>query len=214
MSFDDLLEIRQEYDDLDAIVSEYEAYCDEYGLPYCDYKLHRNKSLNMTPIEKFRAGIRRIIRIVKSYKSTALTDLLKQVSEKIKENKKNKEDQRKLRIRRKSHLTPIEKNEQSMIALTEKVEKLKDCIEAQAEQIQTLQSTLISKMEELQLVRMSTSPCTKCENSSDEGVTLVSTKKKKKSKKKKPGSRKSSNLSDSSLPANEQVVKLEKKNGK
>ncbi|CAI2372633.1 unnamed protein product [Moneuplotes crassus] len=213
---EDLYDIRQEYDDLDMIISEYEAYCDEYGLPYCDYKLHRNKSLNMTPIEKFRAGIRRIIRIVKSYKSTALTDLLKQVREKIKENKRNKEDQRKLRMRRRSHLSATEKSEQSMIALTEKVERLKDCVEEQATQIENLQTTLISKMEELSLVRLSSTSCSKCGSSDDEDVPVIKLKKKKSKKRKKKAKENlnNSNLSDSSLPANEQVNKIEKRSKK
>lgn len=68
-------------------MSDYENYCDENGLPYCDYKLHRNRNLDMSPLEKFRAGIRRIMRIVKSYKSSALTELLQKVAEKVKEEK-------------------------------------------------------------------------------------------------------------------------------
>ena len=41
----------------------------------------------MNAAEKFKYGIRRIIRIIKSYRSTALTDLLEQVRQKINEEK-------------------------------------------------------------------------------------------------------------------------------
>jgi hypothetical protein len=51
-------------------------------------KFFRRKNLSMTPIQKFQAGIRRIIRIVKSYKANTLTDLLKQAQEMVKEERK------------------------------------------------------------------------------------------------------------------------------
>jgi predicted nuclease with TOPRIM domain len=108
----------------------------------------------MLPIEKFRAGIKRIVRIVKSYKSSALTDLLKQVAEKVKHDKKQKENKRKKILKHSSQLSPIERNEQSIIALTEKVERLRDVIEDQSEMIKTLKEELFTKMEQLNIVRI------------------------------------------------------------
>jgi hypothetical protein len=36
-----LQEIRDSYDNLDEIVSEYEEYLQENGLPFCDYRIYR-----------------------------------------------------------------------------------------------------------------------------------------------------------------------------
>lgn len=87
-----LEQMRQEYEELEDNMSEYEQYIEENGLPYCDYKLHRGSEWEITPIEKFQNGINRIIRIVKSYKANTFTDLLKKVQEKVKNdrNEKNK----------------------------------------------------------------------------------------------------------------------------
>ena len=75
MAYRSMLTLRDKYDKLDQAISRYEEYTDDNGIPYCDYKLHRNKNLEWSPIEKFRHGINRISKIVKSYKSSALTDL-------------------------------------------------------------------------------------------------------------------------------------------
>jgi CRP-like cAMP-binding protein len=154
LKYKDLFDVRQIFDELDLVMIDYENYCDENGLPYWDYKLHRNRNLDMLPIEKFRAGIKRIVRIVKSYKSSALTDLLKQVAEKVKHDKKQKENKRKKILKHSSQLSPIERNEQSIIALTEKVERLRDVIEDQSEMIKTLKEELFTKMEQLNIVRI------------------------------------------------------------
>ena len=87
LQYSKLLKIREKHEDLDKIMTEYETYLAENGLPYWDYKVHRNKNLQMNAAEKFKYGIRRIIRIIKSYRSTALTDLLEQVRQKINEEK-------------------------------------------------------------------------------------------------------------------------------
>ena len=79
------LKIRERFDLLDEVWSQFETYIEENGLPYCDYKLYRPKSLQMTPYDKLRSGIRRIIRIVKFYQSTWFTDLLEKVQKKIAE---------------------------------------------------------------------------------------------------------------------------------
>lgn len=171
LQYSDLVKIRQEHDDLDQQMIFYENYCDDNGLPYCDYKLHRNRSLNMNPIQKFRLGIKRIMRIVKSYKSTALTEFLQKVVEKVKEDKITNENKRKNRLRRRSQqLTPEERTEQSLIALTEKVERLNDTIEKQNDMILNLQKELLEKMENLNLVRLADTPWSDTDsNFSNEG---------------------------------------------
>ena len=84
LPFSKLQKLRANYEELDKILTEYETYCDENGLPYWDYKLYRKSHLSMTPIEKFRHGINRISRILRSYKSTAFSDLMKIIKERIK----------------------------------------------------------------------------------------------------------------------------------
>lgn len=98
-------------------MTEYEQYLEDNGLPYCDYKVHRNKNLEMKPIEKFRHGIRRIMRIVTSYKSTALTDLMEQVREQIKQQKNLKESKRKSIVLKSVPLTQEARNEHLLLDL-------------------------------------------------------------------------------------------------
>lgn len=43
--------LREKYDELNYVISDYEDYIDEEGLPYCDYKLYRAGHLNMKPIK-------------------------------------------------------------------------------------------------------------------------------------------------------------------
>ena len=64
LSHNAIEELRERYQDLDFIISEYEQYIDEEGLPYCDFKLYRSGLSQMEPLKKFQWGIRRIIRIV------------------------------------------------------------------------------------------------------------------------------------------------------
>jgi len=139
----------------------------------------------MSPIEKFRAGIRRIMRIAKSYKSSALTELLQMVAEKVKKDKNKNEKRRQKMLKRTSQLTPIERNEQSIIALTEKVEQMKDTIETQNAMITTMKDELISKMEQLNMVRLAPDTCdTSDSNSSGSRVEQLRKKFKVKNKKK------------------------------
>lgn len=133
MPFQKIRDLRETNSDLDKILAEYETYLDSNGLPYCDYKLYRNKHLNMTPIEKLRYGIKRIIRIVKSYRSSAFSDLMEKVREKIRKEKDTKESRRRSYILRSVPLTPEERTQQILIDLVSKVEFLKDKVVKQEE---------------------------------------------------------------------------------
>ena len=219
LSMSVLAKLRQEHDDLDQCMVFYENYCDENGLPYCDYKLHRNRMLHMSPIEKFRLGIKRIMRIVKSHKSSALTELLQRVAEEVKKNKNIKENKRKKRRKKQSEMTPEERTEYSLIALTEKVEQLKDKLETQDEVISTLKDQLFEKMETLSLGRLASTDDSDNHSDSSPGrpenrkklpIKPVKYSKTKKSKKNR-NRRKESKvrtldtvITDDSIPANEQ----------
>ena len=141
--------LRDKYDDLDKILGEYEAYLDENGLPYCDYKLYRNKHLNMGPKEKFQYGVKRIMRIVKSYRSTAFADLMEKVREKIRNEKKNRESRRRSTILRSVPLTAEERTQQILIDLVGKVENLKEFVQQQDIVIRDLRDELCDKIEQL-----------------------------------------------------------------
>ena len=141
--------LREKFDDLDKVMGEYESYIDDNGLPYCDYKLYRNKHLDMTPIEKFRSGVKRIMRIVKSYKSSAFADLMEKIREKIKQDKSKKETRRRSAIMRNVPMTPEERTQQILIDLVGKVENLKDKIEKQDKVITALKDDIGDKIEQL-----------------------------------------------------------------
>ena len=125
------------------------------------------------------------MRIAKSSKSSALTELLQMVAEKVKKDKNKNEKRRQKMLKRTSQLTPIERNEQSIIALTEKVEQMKDTIETQNAMITTMKDELISKMEQLNMVRLAPDTCdTSDSNSSGSRVEQLRKKFKVKNKKK------------------------------
>jgi hypothetical protein len=153
-------ELREKHEDLDKIMNEYETYLDENGLPYCDYKLFRNKHLNKTPLEKFKYGVKRIIRIVKSYRSSAFSDLMEKVREKIKSDKNKKENRRRSTIMRSVPMTPEERTQQILIDLVGKVEGLNEKLDRQEKIIKDLKENLEDKIERL-----------KCyENSNDSSI--------------------------------------------
>lgn len=117
LPFNKMLELREKFEDLDKVMTEYENYIEEYGLPYCDYKIFRNKETNITPIEKLRSGVKRVLRIIRSYKSSAFADLMEKIRSKIKEKKNNRESRRRSAIMRNVPLTPEERTQQILIDL-------------------------------------------------------------------------------------------------
>lgn len=145
--------LRNKYKKLDEAISRYERYCDENGIPYCDYKLHRNSNLQWSPIQKFKHGIIRIVRIIKSFKSSALTDLLEKVREEVKIKKNKREKKRKEILLKSTPLTTEQRNEQSLIILTQKIEDMKEIINNQNNEIKMLRSEILSKLDSLQTTK-------------------------------------------------------------
>lgn len=132
-------QMRAEFDELDDNLSEYEEYIEENGLPYCDYKLHRGKSLDISPLEKFQNGIHRIIRIVKSYKASSLTDLLKKVQEKVKKDRTKKTKKWKQKALKATPQNFEEKVEKMMLEQSTQIEILKEMVYNQTLMIKSLQ---------------------------------------------------------------------------
>lgn len=64
------------YDDLDNNLMDYHEFLEESGIPYCDFKIYRMKSKNLDAMEKFKYGVRRIIRILESYKGKNTHNIL------------------------------------------------------------------------------------------------------------------------------------------
>lgn len=74
LSIDTLEKLVSRYIDLMEIYDDFEHYIKKQGLPYLDYKIYRSPLFSISPIRKFRQGVRRIIRILKAYKADAPVD--------------------------------------------------------------------------------------------------------------------------------------------
>ena len=86
LDYSKLQKYREENDDLDLEIYDCEKYIIENGLPYCDYNLD-NKTLKVSPLERFREGIKRAQRIVKSQKALGITELIKNIHAQIKKER-------------------------------------------------------------------------------------------------------------------------------
>lgn len=51
LSIQTLGELRRKFEIVDLLMLEYEEYIRDNGLPYLDYKLHRSKTLTMSPLK-------------------------------------------------------------------------------------------------------------------------------------------------------------------
>lgn len=76
LPFELVSKFRLENEALDEAVCKCEEYIVDNDLPYCDYKLYRGDTRQISPLQKFKNGIRRIMRIVSTYKASAFTELL------------------------------------------------------------------------------------------------------------------------------------------
>lgn len=117
LPFSKMSELREKFEDLDKVMGEYESYIEDNGLPYCDYRLLRNKNSDMTPKEKFKSGVNRVLRIIRSYKSSAFADLMDKIRIKMRQEKDMKENRRRSVIMRNVPLTPEERTQQILIDL-------------------------------------------------------------------------------------------------
>lgn len=132
--------LRERFDELDKVMSDYEDYCQEYGLPYCDYKLYRNKKQELSSLEKFRYSVRRIMRIFKSYKDIKFTTLMGEIKERIANERAVKQSLRKARMKAKqfAQLNPEERSERLMILMIDKLEEFSERFKRHEEAIDEL----------------------------------------------------------------------------
>ncbi|CAI2361123.1 unnamed protein product [Moneuplotes crassus] len=141
-------ELREKYEELNLIISEYEQYIAEEGLPYCDYKFYRSGHSEMTPLKKFQLGIRRIMRIVKSYQSNRLIAILQMIQSnnkktlKIKQNKKEEIMLRKQSIRTNQTLKSDQKQEKKLILLSSKINMLMRVVDEQTKMMHEMRNDL------------------------------------------------------------------------
>ncbi|CAI2370632.1 unnamed protein product [Moneuplotes crassus] len=112
-----LFSMREQVEDLDYNMTEYEQYIDENGLPYCDYRIYRHGHLKLRPIQKFQVGIRRIINILRSYKSLDLRGLLDNVKNQIKKQKEAEKNKRKSAMLRGNPMTAEQKADEYYYSL-------------------------------------------------------------------------------------------------
>ena len=85
---------RQALPELEHYMSEYEDYIENWGLPYCDYKIYRHKKKGKHDIFlKFRVGMHRILNIIKSSKTEIhINDMMKRVQDQIKMEERKKKN--------------------------------------------------------------------------------------------------------------------------
>ena len=84
LSYAKLQEMRIKHEKFDNKLTEYEDFLAENGMPYCDFKLHRNIKHRQSPIQKLKNGIKRIIWIIRSNRTTAFSQLLDYVKDEMK----------------------------------------------------------------------------------------------------------------------------------
>lgn len=140
-------EFRHKYDELDIIMTEYEKYWEQNGLPYWDYKLSRFRNHSLQPIKKFQSAVKRIIQIVKSYQSTAFADLMDELRAKITNDKMIQKIRRESRGMK--NLTPAERNEKLLFHVISKLDNLEEKLSTQETMIKELRSELSIKVEKL-----------------------------------------------------------------
>lgn len=169
LSYYKLLLLREQFERLGEAMTLYETYCDENGIPYCDYKLHRTKQVTWSAHEKFKHGVMRVIRIIKSYKSSALSDLLQKVKEEVQIGEGKKQSKRKQMLLKVTPLTTEQRNEQSLIVLTQKIEDLNDIINVQKKDMKKLKDEIISKLN-----RMDPNYKPSSENDKTDGISHLS----------------------------------------
>lgn len=157
LQFSKLNKLREKYNDLDEVMYEYEQYCDNNGLPYLDYKLHRTKHFSMKPLDKFKYGIKRIIRIIKSYKEYKFTELMEEVRNRIINEKDMRESilKKRRKSQKNSQLSPEERNEKFMILIFDKLEDFSFKINSQQEIIRRLSNDLSNKIHKINSIQES-----------------------------------------------------------
>jgi CRP-like cAMP-binding protein len=139
-------EQRIESNTLNFEVSKCEDLIIKDDLPYCDYRLYRGPSENIPGIQKFKYGIKRIMRIVRIFKTSAFLKLLDQAGKYLKERR----EKNKLRRRSFALKTPAfnaeQKNDKNFILLTDKIENLQKIIEKQNDRIENLESKVLERL--------------------------------------------------------------------
>ena len=91
LPFSKLQELRIKHEKLDDKLTEYEDFLAENGMPYWDFKLHRNVKHRLSAIQKLKHGIKRIISIIRSNRTTAFSQLLDYVKDEVKKKSVIKE---------------------------------------------------------------------------------------------------------------------------
>ncbi|CAI2368538.1 unnamed protein product [Moneuplotes crassus] len=153
LTYNTLEELRNKFDELDYILSEFEDYIEAEGLPFCDFKLYRAGFMKMKPLKKFQIGIRRIIQIVKSHKTHNITRMFNKIQD---DNKKAREDKNKTKkaiVLRKASVNPMaaakmadsERKDPKYSFLSSKIDKLTRIVEKQHEIIQDLRNDIREK---------------------------------------------------------------------
>lgn len=143
LPYDRLYKLRQKHEKLHNSLWDYEEYIDENRVPYCDFKLYRGKFDFFSPREIFEQGIKRWMRIVKSYKTFWFTDLLKDIKASMNKNQHMRQKKLKEMLLNGACFNEGQRNEQAIMLLSQKVERLTDIVGEQNETINVLQNEVL-----------------------------------------------------------------------
>jgi len=147
-----LYQLRQKYNKLDDVLSDYEEYLDENSPPLCDYKMNISEDHYIEPIQRLKNGVKRLMSIIRSHRTISITDLIKNLKAELRGDKKKK-DERREKLLTQSNLNSEQRNEQSISILNEKVEKLTNMVSQQNATIDVLKNEVLSKLNEIQSKR-------------------------------------------------------------
>ena len=59
-------DLREQENELDHYMVEYEQLIETQGMPYCDYKIYWGKWNEIKPVEKFKLAVQRVKKIIKA----------------------------------------------------------------------------------------------------------------------------------------------------
>lgn len=133
-----LTSLTKEYDEINHSIRQLEESIKINGLPFLDYRMYRTKTSNMTAKQKFRIGVRRIVKIVRSYKIDDFQGLLTAHKTMLKKQRELNHAST-MRDKQQQQLQII-KDETSMTNM--KINTILDIVSKQSDQINSLQKEI------------------------------------------------------------------------
>ena len=131
ITYNQLQNIRNQFQNLDEVMTHYEKYVENSDPPICDYKLYRYKAHKMSSKKRLIFGIRRLNRIIRSYQTYEIQELLNLAKFKAIEKHEIEELKRKSHVLKRAPINIEERNEQALLQLHVKIDDLSTIIDQQ-----------------------------------------------------------------------------------